>query len=86
MDGAEVYKTEPELGIAIKESGVDRSKLYVTTVSNLTYLFFLVFVSDFIFVSYRVFFICFMVHGCNFLFTHVGTSKALIKVLDMKLA
>lgn len=26
-----VYKTEPELGIAIKESGVDRSKLFVTT-------------------------------------------------------
>lgn len=26
-----VYKTEPELGLAIKESGVDRSKLFVTT-------------------------------------------------------
>jgi len=26
-----VYKTEPELGLAIKESGVDRSKLYVVT-------------------------------------------------------
>jgi len=26
-----VYKTEPELGTAIKESGVDRSKLFVTT-------------------------------------------------------
>jgi diketogulonate reductase-like aldo/keto reductase len=26
-----VYKTEPELGLAIKESGVDRSKLYITT-------------------------------------------------------
>jgi len=31
LDGAEVYKTEPELGLAIKESGVDRSKLYVVT-------------------------------------------------------
>jgi len=31
LDGAEVYKTETELGIAIKECGVDRSKLYVTT-------------------------------------------------------
>ncbi|KAF2085726.1 aldo-keto reductase family 1 member C13 [Saccharata proteae CBS 121410] len=31
LDGAEVYKTEPELGIAIKESGVEREKLYVTT-------------------------------------------------------
>jgi diketogulonate reductase-like aldo/keto reductase len=26
-----VYKTEPELGLAIKESGVDRSKLFITT-------------------------------------------------------
>jgi diketogulonate reductase-like aldo/keto reductase len=26
-----VYKTEPELGKAIKESGVDREKLYVVT-------------------------------------------------------
>jgi diketogulonate reductase-like aldo/keto reductase len=26
-----VYKTEPELGTAIKESGVSREKLYVTT-------------------------------------------------------
>jgi len=26
-----VYKTEPELGMAIKESGVDRKKLFVTT-------------------------------------------------------
>jgi diketogulonate reductase-like aldo/keto reductase len=26
-----VYKTEPELGIAIKESGVSRDKLYVVT-------------------------------------------------------
>ncbi|KAL1311106.1 hypothetical protein AAFC00_001311 [Neodothiora populina] len=31
LDGAEVYKTEPELGTAIKECGVDRSKLFVTT-------------------------------------------------------
>lgn len=27
----EVYKTEPELGIAIKEGGVPREKLYVVT-------------------------------------------------------
>jgi len=26
-----VYKTEPELGIAIKESGVSRDKLYIVT-------------------------------------------------------
>ncbi|KAF2810724.1 aldo-keto reductase family 1 member C13 [Mytilinidion resinicola] len=31
LDGAEVYKTEPELGLAIKESGVPREKLYITT-------------------------------------------------------
>jgi diketogulonate reductase-like aldo/keto reductase len=31
LDGAEVYNTEAELGVAIKESGVDRSKLFVTT-------------------------------------------------------
>jgi diketogulonate reductase-like aldo/keto reductase len=31
LDGAEVYGTEPELGIAIKESGVARDKLFVTT-------------------------------------------------------
>ncbi|KAH9893661.1 aldehyde reductase 1 [Xylariomycetidae sp. FL2044] len=31
LDGAEVYKNEPELGAAIKKSGVDRSKLYVVT-------------------------------------------------------
>ncbi|CAA9963782.1 Aldo-keto reductase family 1 member C13 [Pyrenophora teres f. maculata] len=31
LDGAEVYKTESELGTAIKESGVPREKLYVTT-------------------------------------------------------
>lgn len=30
LDGAEVYGTEPELGIAIKESGVPREKLFVT--------------------------------------------------------
>lgn len=27
----EVYKTEQELGMAIKDSGVDRDKLFVTT-------------------------------------------------------
>ncbi|KAI9695440.1 MAG: hypothetical protein M1820_008625 [Bogoriella megaspora] len=31
LDGAESYKTETELGIAIKESKVDRSKLFITT-------------------------------------------------------
>ncbi|KAF2016606.1 aldo-keto reductase family 1 member C13 [Aaosphaeria arxii CBS 175.79] len=31
LDGAEMYKTEPELGIAIQESGVARDKLFVTT-------------------------------------------------------
>lgn len=31
LDGAEVYKTEEELGVAIKESGVEREKLFVTT-------------------------------------------------------
>jgi diketogulonate reductase-like aldo/keto reductase len=31
LDGAEVYKTETELGMAIKESGVAREKLFVTT-------------------------------------------------------
>ncbi|KAL5336165.1 NADP-dependent oxidoreductase domain-containing protein [Aspergillus crustosus] len=31
LDGAEVYGTEAELGIAIKESGVPREKLFVTT-------------------------------------------------------
>ncbi|KAL1625837.1 hypothetical protein SLS54_003309 [Diplodia seriata] len=31
LDGAEMYKTEPELGFAIKESGVPREKLFVTT-------------------------------------------------------
>ncbi|KAG9233138.1 putative NAD/NADP-dependent indole-3-acetaldehyde reductase [Amylocarpus encephaloides] len=31
LDGAEVYGNETELGLAIKESGVPREKLYVTT-------------------------------------------------------
>ena len=31
LDNAEVYNTEPEVGVAIKESKVDRSKLFVTT-------------------------------------------------------
>jgi diketogulonate reductase-like aldo/keto reductase len=31
LDGAEVYKTEPELGAAIKQSDVAREKLYITT-------------------------------------------------------
>lgn len=31
LDGAEVYKTETELGTAIKQSGVGREKLYVVT-------------------------------------------------------
>lgn len=31
LDGAEIYKTETELGIAIQESGVAREKLYVVT-------------------------------------------------------
>lgn len=31
LDGAEVYGTEQELGIAIRESGVEREKLFVTT-------------------------------------------------------
>ncbi|KAF2145951.1 uncharacterized protein K452DRAFT_219383 [Aplosporella prunicola CBS 121167] len=34
LDGAEVYRTEPELGMAIKQSGVEREKLYVTTKVN----------------------------------------------------
>ncbi|EOA88532.1 uncharacterized protein SETTUDRAFT_129432 [Exserohilum turcica Et28A] len=34
LDGAEIYKTERELGIAIKESGVAREKLFVTTKVN----------------------------------------------------
>lgn len=38
LDGAEVYKTETELGTAIKESGVPRNKLFVTTkvISNIS--------------------------------------------------
>lgn len=31
LDGAEAYKTEEELGLAIKESGIPREKLFVTT-------------------------------------------------------
>ncbi|KAL1955665.1 hypothetical protein VTO42DRAFT_8210 [Malbranchea cinnamomea] len=31
LDGAEMYNTERELGVAIKESGVPREKLFVTT-------------------------------------------------------
>ena len=31
LDGAEVYNTETELGIAIKESSVSREKLFVTS-------------------------------------------------------
>jgi diketogulonate reductase-like aldo/keto reductase len=31
LDGAEVYQTEEELGQAIKDSGVSREKLVVTT-------------------------------------------------------
>ena len=31
LDGAEIYQTERELGIAIKECEVPREKLYVTT-------------------------------------------------------
>lgn len=31
LDGAEVYNTEEELGLAVKESGVEREKLFVTT-------------------------------------------------------
>lgn len=31
LDGAETYKTETELGRAIKESGVPREKLFITT-------------------------------------------------------
>lgn len=37
QDGAEVYKTETEVGTAIKQSGVARDKLFVTTkvISNI---------------------------------------------------
>lgn len=31
LDGAEVYGTEPELGQAIKQSGMARDQLFVTT-------------------------------------------------------
>lgn len=31
LDTAEVYNTEPEVGIAIKESGILRERLFVTT-------------------------------------------------------
>lgn len=31
LDGAEMYKTETELGLAMKESGVPRENLYVVT-------------------------------------------------------
>ena len=31
LDNAEIYKTEPEMGVAIKESKIDRSTLFVTT-------------------------------------------------------
>ena len=31
LDNAEAYNTEPEMGVAIKESKIERSKLFVTT-------------------------------------------------------
>lgn len=31
LDGAEVYNTEAELGVSIKECGVPREELFVTT-------------------------------------------------------
>ncbi|KAE8451975.1 hypothetical protein EG329_002139 [Mollisiaceae sp. DMI_Dod_QoI] len=31
LDGAELYNTEPEIGAAIKESGIPREKLFITT-------------------------------------------------------
>ena len=31
LDGAETYGTEPDLGQAIRESGLPREKLFVTT-------------------------------------------------------
>jgi diketogulonate reductase-like aldo/keto reductase len=34
LDGAEVYNTEKELGTAIRESGIAREKLFVTTKIN----------------------------------------------------
>jgi diketogulonate reductase-like aldo/keto reductase len=38
QDGAEVYKTETELGTALKQSGIAREKLFVTTkvISNIS--------------------------------------------------
>ena len=38
QDGAEVYKTETELGTAIKNSGISREKLFLTTkvISNIS--------------------------------------------------
>ena len=38
QDGAEVYKTETELGTALKQSGMEREKLFVTTkvISNIS--------------------------------------------------
>lgn len=37
QDGAEVYKTETELGTAIKQSGVAREKIFLTSkvISNI---------------------------------------------------
>ena len=34
IDAAEVYNTEPEVGAAIKESKIEREKLFVTTKVN----------------------------------------------------
>lgn len=34
LDGAEVYNTEEELGLAIKECGAPREQLFVTTKVN----------------------------------------------------
>lgn len=34
LDCAEVYGTEPEVGVAIKESGVAREELFITTKVN----------------------------------------------------
>ena len=34
IDAAEVYQTEPEVGTAIKESKIEREKLFVTTKVN----------------------------------------------------
>lgn len=31
LDGAELYNTEPELGLAIKESGIPREDFFITT-------------------------------------------------------